>query len=114
MIPRVYVPEKIYFEPGSYVRLKQKKYWREDKKTGEMVQVVYDLDTHPWGECDAVLARVIGCYSNYISCTIFPHMNPNGMTTEYTKPYNQSIHKHDIFLGNTIVEPVKLTMPSGK
>lgn len=66
---------------------------RVKRKSGES-------DAYPWGYAEQML-RVDKETPYFLSCTVLPHKNPHGFGM--STPYRTTLHKHDIQIGEFII-----------
>ncbi len=71
--------------------------------TGKTVKVKLKKghsEAYPW-QGKAVPVLITGEYDNFLSGTVLPHYAPHGFGL--SKPYPITIHKHDILIGEMII-----------
>lgn len=71
--------------------------------TGETVMVRFkggDSDVYPWQNRE-VPVLVVNEYETFLTVTVLPHRAPKGYGL--SKPYPRTIHKHDILIGELII-----------
>ncbi|MBQ6408609.1 MAG: hypothetical protein IJJ64_11300 [Butyrivibrio sp.] len=71
--------------------------------TGQTVKVKLkkgNSEAYPW-QGQAVPVLITGEYENFLSGTVLPHQAPKGFRP--SKPYPITIHKHDILIGEMII-----------
>lgn len=80
-----------------------KKMYKNYGLTGETVNVYFtdkDSDPYPW-QGQTVPVRITGEYENYLVGEVLPHYAPNALGL--SKPYPITICKHDIQIGEMII-----------
>jgi len=85
-----------------------KEFYTVKEKSGKLRYYYPDIEIYPWADAVPVPARVLGVYRTYILVEILPHLNPNGFSQELSKPYRQTIHKHDLDRGYIKVKEMSL------
>lgn len=93
---------------GKNVWLNKESYAIHPKDGGPDRYYYPDIDIFPWADAVPVPARVLGVYRTYILVEILPHLNPNSFSEDLSKPYRQTIHKHDLDRGYIKIKEMSL------
>lgn len=75
---------------------------------GKTIKVKFkkgDSDAYPW-QGQSVPVLITGEYPNFLVGTVLPHMAPHGFGLSH--PYPITIHKHDIQIGEMILDGGKI------